>query len=375
MIKLAFVSTKGGVGKTTLAANLGALLADMGLRVLLVDADEKPSLSKYFPLRRQAPHGLTQVITRGVVTRDSISGNRPARSSRRPGHRGLRQPGDQPFRLALRPHRPGGAPEARPALPRRGGPLRLRHLDAHGGTGAVEDAVALAADLLVSPVRPDVLSGSEFMDGTLRMLERLDASSAIGAGLGPMKAVINCLRRTNNSRLVADTIRANFLRAQGRVTVLDTVIPDANAYQAAATAQVPVHRFDRQRGGATPSAYEVMHRLAWELIPSLQGVYAGQARGYTLPPSPRRRPAHAGFDRERMGGPVPATEALRQRLHDRLTLPGPADAAAGLQRGDDLDGARILVPVPDIRPYDRNPRRALNPRSTRSRPPSGRWGS
>ena len=142
-------------------------------------------------------------------------------------------------------------------------------LDAHGGAGALEDAVALAADLLISPVRPDVLSGSEFMDGTLRMLERLDASSAIGAGLGPMKAVINCLRRSNNSRLVADTIRENFIRAQGRVTMLDTVIPDANAYQAAATAQVPVHRFDRQRGAASPSAYEVMHRLAWELIPSL----------------------------------------------------------------------------------------------------------
>jgi len=39
MIKFTITSTKGGVGKTTLTANLGALLADMGLRVLLIDAD------------------------------------------------------------------------------------------------------------------------------------------------------------------------------------------------------------------------------------------------------------------------------------------------------------------------------------------------
>ena len=50
MIKFTVTSTKGGVGKTTLTANLGALLADMGLRVLLIDADVQPSLSKEFNL-------------------------------------------------------------------------------------------------------------------------------------------------------------------------------------------------------------------------------------------------------------------------------------------------------------------------------------
>jgi ParB family protein of integrating conjugative element (PFGI_1 class) len=55
---------------------------------------------------------------------------------------------------------------------------------------------------------------------------------------------------------------------------------------------------------------------------------------------------------------------VRQRikLQDRLTQPGPADAATGLKRGDDIDGARILVPVMQVQTYDRNPRRTINPK-------------
>ena len=48
MYTIGVVSTKGGVGKTTLAANLGAILTDFGLRVLLIDTDPQASLSKYF---------------------------------------------------------------------------------------------------------------------------------------------------------------------------------------------------------------------------------------------------------------------------------------------------------------------------------------
>ena len=39
MYVFGLISKTGGVGKTTLAANLGAILADFGARVLLIDAD------------------------------------------------------------------------------------------------------------------------------------------------------------------------------------------------------------------------------------------------------------------------------------------------------------------------------------------------
>ena len=69
----AAISTKGGVGKTTLLANLGGLLADTGARVLLLDADTQPSLTKYFSLVHEAPFGLVEAVTRGVIDDDCVS--------------------------------------------------------------------------------------------------------------------------------------------------------------------------------------------------------------------------------------------------------------------------------------------------------------
>ncbi len=268
MIKFTVISTKGGVGKTTLTANLGALLADMGLRVLMIDADVQPSLSKFYPLSVPKPSGgLTEVIVRGEVTAECISptmyrnldivvsddpeGSLP---------HWLLNRIDRGFRLRAALNSPVVSDSYDCVL-----------IDTQGAVGPLQDAAALAADILVSPITPEILSAREFKDGTMELLDRLEPSSALGATLGPMKAVIYRQDRTTDARVIAAGIREDFIKLKGRVTVLETVVPHAKAYKEAATLRTPVHRHERKRDGATPSAYAVMHQLTWELIPSLEG--------------------------------------------------------------------------------------------------------
>ena len=271
MIRITVTSTKGGVGKTTLTANLGALLADMGLRVLLIDADVQPSLSKYFPLAMSTPSaGLTELIVRGqitpscitttlyqnldIVVSDDPDGNLPHWLMNRID-RGVR------LRMALQSRMVVDAYDC--VL-----------IDTQGAIGPLQDAAVLAADLLLSPITPEILSAREFRDGTLELLTRLEPGGALGATLAPMKAVIYRQDRTVDARAIACGIREDFQALNGRVSVLDTVVPHAKAYKEAATLRMPVHRHERRRRGVAPSACAVMHQLAWELIPSLGGTHA-----------------------------------------------------------------------------------------------------
>lgn len=272
MIKFTVASTKGGVGKTTLTANLGALLADLGLRVLLIDADIQPSLSKYFALASSRPSaGLTDVLLNGEMTPSCITATAIPNldivvSDDPEGHLAnwLLNRIDRGFRLWRALQSPLVTDVYDCVL-----------IDTQGAIGPVQDAAILAADVLVSPITPEVLSAREFRDGTLELLERLEPGSAFGATLGPVKAVIYRQDRTADARLIADGIRQDFVRLEDRFSVLDTVVPHAKAYKEAATLRIPVHRHERRRDGVMPSASVVMHQLAWELMPDLKGVYAG----------------------------------------------------------------------------------------------------
>jgi len=275
MITFTIASTKGGVGKTTLTANLGALLADMGLRVLLVDADVQPSLSKYFPLSPPQPvAGLTDVIVRGEVVAESITPtvfpNLHLVASDDPDGRlpnWLLGRIDRGFRLrhALRA---GLVPSAYDCV----------LIDTPGAIGPLQAAAVMAADVLVSPITPEILSAREFRDGTMELLARLEPGSALGAPPAPVKAVIYRQDRTADARLIVAGIAREFDRPHERVSLLKTVVPHAKAYKEAATLRVPVHQHERRREGTMPSAWSVMHCLAWELMPSLRGVLADGRR-------------------------------------------------------------------------------------------------
>ncbi|WP_126227714.1 ParA family protein [Burkholderia ambifaria] len=270
-VVISFVSTKGGVGKTTVAANLGGLLAAFGLKVLAIDADVQPSLSKFFPVHYRSPRGLSAVVTSGgnpsadCISR-TIFSNLDLIYSDTP---------DAELQSWLNRR------EDRLMIMRRAMNSSLLEtydvvlIDTQGAVGELQKSAAMAADFMVSPVKPDALSAAEFATGTIAMLDDLNRLADFGESFrsGDLLALINAHERTVNARALAAVLRQRFSDHR-RVRVLETVVPSAAAYAAAATARVPVHDFDRRRRFGN-SAWNVMHRLAWELFPSLANVYAG----------------------------------------------------------------------------------------------------
>lgn len=273
MIIITIISTKGGVGKTTESANLGAILADLGQRVLLVDTDPAPRLTRHFKIGTKAEHGLTMMVRQGTVTADHLStlsirmpmsGDR-ARVLNPAGKLDLIASDDPENELQREFDRyVNRAVRLRKAL--RNSFLDERYdiaiVDTQGSKGPLQDAAILAANFLVSPVVPDVPSVEEFVQGTLSLLDSLEGAEDIGATVPPTMALVSKTQNNSISKKYAAGIRANFMTLRGKVQVLQQGIPSSVAFLKAADQQVPVHWIDS-------AASEVMHALAWELVPSL----------------------------------------------------------------------------------------------------------
>ncbi len=264
-IKITVMSTKGGVGKTTKTANLGGILADLGQRVLLVDADVQPTLSSYFPLETQAEKGLSALITMSqheeVISRTNIPNLDLIVSDDPEGTL-------QNWIL----HTPDGRVRLKHILTQFDNDYDFILIDTQGAVGPLQDAAVLAADMLLSPIPPEILSAREFTRGTLGMLERLQPMTYLGAPVGPLYGLIYRMDRTVDAQRIARELRRESAPSRGQIRILDTVIPSTVAYREAATSQVPVHRWERRRSGPSASARETMLQLVRELFPHLGDV-------------------------------------------------------------------------------------------------------
>ena len=272
-IILTVCSTKGGVGKSTLTANIGALLADAGHRVLLVDTDSQATLSHYFAVAEPSKRGITAFLTEGdiesTVARTS-AGCDLIRSDHSLGEL-------QNWVL----HTPDGRVRMKYTLSQVNW-YDFILIDTQGAVGPLQDAAVLAADLLLSPIVPHALSAREFARGTLAMIDRLKPMQHLGAPVGPLYGAIYKMDRTAEaSRIAGEFRKESFVQSRGSIRILETVVPESVSYREAATSQLPVHRYEKSRRGVMRSAHDVMVSLVRELFPhvELNSALDGEAEG------------------------------------------------------------------------------------------------
>ncbi|NMG56556.1 ParA family protein [Aromatoleum aromaticum] len=276
---VSIISTKGGVGKTTTAANLGGFVADAGLRVLLVDLDVQPTLSSYFTLDRRAPGGIYELL--------AFNEQRDAQLVSSTGIAGLDlvlSNDDKGQLNTLLLHAPDGRLRLRNLLPAFAPHYDLMLIDTQGARSVLLEMAVLASDLAISPVTPEILAARELRRGTLQLIDDIAPYRRLGIVPPPLHLLINRVHPVSaNARAIQQALRQIF-RDHAGVYVLDTDIPAVEAYPRAATLGLPVHRVEYRRPATrvAPAALDTIRALACELFPQWQEqlrTVAGKHRG------------------------------------------------------------------------------------------------
>ena len=257
---LSVYSTKGGVGKTSLCANLGGIAADWGWKVLLIDTDPQPSLSHYFPITRISKFGITRIFSHAKLD-DSIS------KTAIPGlDIVVSDDPENTFEQQL-PGLLDGRYRLRYALDNLTG-YDFVIVDTQGASGKILESAILACDILLSPIVPDILSAREFFRGTVGVWKKLSESSNTPYCPHSVNGVIYRTRPTVDSQMIVEQLR-HLSESIPNVNLLSTPVPDRTVYRDAASAQIPVHWFERKRKNGC-SARETMSALALEVCPALK---------------------------------------------------------------------------------------------------------
>ena len=261
---ISVVSTKGGVGKTTIAANLGGLLADAGLRVLLLDLDSQPTLSSYYALSQKADVGAYEFIAFNLTT--------PAQFISKTVITGLDlilSNDDQGRLSSLLLHAPDGRLRLRNLLYTLRPHYDLLLIDTQGARSVLLEVALVASDLALSPITPEMLAARELRRGTLKLLSELEPFSHLGVSPPALRLLLNQVNANRvDSRMIIRGLRESFAKVNN-ISVLDNIVPGRVAYLNAASLGLPAHRIEKRRSHQkrSPSAHQTMQSLAIELFP------------------------------------------------------------------------------------------------------------
>jgi chromosome partitioning protein len=257
---VAVANQKGGVGKTTTTLNLGAALADMGRRVLIVDCDPQANATSGL--------GVARVdVTTSIY--DVVVLGQPLSAARLP----TLVPGLDliPSHISL-----AGSEIELVAMPLR--ELRLRYaldaldggddyvfLDCPPSLGLMTVNAAVAADSLLIPIQCEfyALEGLGLLTHTIALLRR---------ELNPDLAIAGIVMTLYDARLTLATQVVAEVRTQFPNDTFDTVVPRNVRLSEAPSHGMPISRYDPTSRGAT--AYR---RLAEEFDARMQRLPAPAA--------------------------------------------------------------------------------------------------
>lgn len=264
MLVTSVISTKGGVGKTTITANLGGFLADAGLRVLLIDLDIQPTLSSYYKLTTIAQCGTYELIANNEQDLTKLT------STTTISNLHLIFSNDEKGQLnTLLLHAADGRFRLKNLLPIFQSHYDVLLIDTQGARSVTLEMAIVASDKLISPVTPEVLAAREFRRGTLQLIEDIAPYQHLGITIPTIDMLINRVPSvSNNAKLVQSMLRDLFL-GQKSIHLLKHTIPAIEAYAKSSIEAMPVHRIEYKKPYArqTPAAIETIRNIACELFP------------------------------------------------------------------------------------------------------------
>lgn len=268
---ISIISTKGGVGKTTTAANLGGFAADAGLRVLLLDLDIQPTLSSYFALSKKVAGGIYELLACNEHRAERVISNTAI------AHLDLIVSNDERGQLnTLLLNAADGRLRLRHLLPMFRRDYDLVLIDTQGARSVLLEMAVLASDLALSPVTPEILAARELRRGTVQLLQDLAPFQHWGIRCPDLHLLINRVHPVSaNARVIQQALREIF-RKESDIQVLNTDIPAIEAYPRASMLGLPIHRVERHKpkGRLAPTALETMRSLACELFPEWRSAFA-----------------------------------------------------------------------------------------------------